>query len=1453
MLLKIKKMTKIKNTTAYPIKQYPIVTDFFIGSDSENEGETVNFEIQTIVNMASGLMDYIYSKSSLSLTSPNGNGYFLTNGIVDFSLITTMSVSKTTLAGQNLTPYLNFLKDNTAEFTLKIISKTNQNIFAYYSIDIITEFTDYFVFDVVLAPGNNFLGNLIEKDIYTFVYEKIPGAGPDLITQTVTDGDTTHAPSGNAVFDFVAANSTPDATNSVKGKLKLAGDLGGTADLPTTPTAIHTTGNEVKVGSLTVTSIIKSGGLSSQFLKADGSIDTNAYAFDSSVIHTTGNETKSGNLTVNSIIRSGGLASQYLMADGSVSTASNISIAATQVSAIPHIDYLTGVNVQLQLDQTETSVISLAKVDKTNFKDIYQTGRVRIDTDTSIVSISSADTLTITSVDNILFINEIAIDITANKLVNFLLSFGTRTFVANNANTTIPVNTRSIFYVGIDKLGNSVYRTSKVYDQDTCYLARIIIANTAGVYSIVSFKYFPDLANNRVNNRDRLVLSSGYIVPSGAASISFGNRGVTFGKNSINYSNNKLDPNFLSIVDTVNPTPMQFLFALPNLSSLAVNIALSTILNPSQWYNSSGAIGAGSVANTNYQVYKLLVSVTGTMIIQTIASTSNAPAFGVNAIFANRDDALAGLTSVIFPDILPLGDSIGLGTFLLRAGTNVNGSQLIDPNDFYFRPYTATSSSSSIGVTDHDLLSNKNGNPTFQHVTTVDIANWNAKAPLASPAFTGVPTAPTAAAATNNTQIATTAFVQGSFVNLTTNQSIAGQKTFSDVATFTSAVGTTFVESIGFNNVNNLTSNGYTNPTVGTFGGNLAISGNNGGRAALSTTLIGVTARTFQFPDASGVLALTSQLPTNPVTGTGANGQVSFWNGTNSQAGDAGFIWDNTNKKLIFGTADSRIVGGTASGRVILSNLTTTTYVELDGDSFTTAGKASLNSTNGIIALSTAGVDRVTVLNGGNVGIGTPSPLVRTHIKSTDTVGVINVLKIQNPNVNNASGASIVLGGSDVENNGNVRIIGTNFVGNDYRSQLQLQTTTTAGVWNTGIYLNESGNVGIGTTVPGLVLSTHGTLAPPATTGTGSNGSLRVSSESTNLTLDMGVMSSPTYSWIQTRNKTDYSINYSLALNPNGGNVGIGTATPNTLLTLKSTLTNGVASNIKSLQIEDASGGNNANTGFWIKQTQDASTNGYFTLGVTDSGAHLYSLAFDTNGAERMRIDRSGNIGIGTTSPSTLFQVNGTVSVGKSGATGGVLYVLGASGQGGYINVTGDAGGGVNASQGTVFLNNGVEGKTWQIAHGAFGSLQAGFAIRNVTDGIIPFYVDNSGRIGIGTITQSEKLHVIGNILASGSITASSDIRLKTNIKPIKNSLLRVLKTQGTIHDRIDTGDKNQIGFIAQDLEKVFPELVKTEDTEEALKSVNYGAMTAVLVEAIKSQQKLIKKLEKRILILESK
>ena len=94
-----------------------------------------------------------------------------------------------------------------------------------------------------------------------------------------------------------------------------------------------------------------------------------------------------------------------------------------------------------------------------------------------------------------------------------------------------------------------------------------------------------------------------------------------------------------------------------------------------------------------------------------------------------------------------------------------------------------------------------------------------------------------------------------------------------------------------------------------------------------------------------------------------------------------------------------------------------------------------------------------------------------------------------------------------------------------------------------------------------------------------------------------------------------------------------------------------------------------------------------------------------------------------------------------------------------------------------------------------------------------------------------------GNIVADGNITAYSDERLKDNIETIENGLAKVSELRGVSYTK---DNKKSIGVIAQEVEKVLPEVVITGSTEDKFKSVDYGRLTAVLIEAIKEQQEQI-------------
>ena len=124
-----------------------------------------------------------------------------------------------------------------------------------------------------------------------------------------------------------------------------------------------------------------------------------------------------------------------------------------------------------------------------------------------------------------------------------------------------------------------------------------------------------------------------------------------------------------------------------------------------------------------------------------------------------------------------------------------------------------------------------------------------------------------------------------------------------------------------------------------------------------------------------------------------------------------------------------------------------------------------------------------------------------------------------------------------------------------------------------------------------------------------------------------------------------------------------------------------------------------------------------------------------------------------------------------------------------------------------------------------------------------------TGYVGIGTHTPSQKLNVIGNILASGSVTAtsflySSDALLKKDIQPLPDPLGKIGRING-VEFNWKADDKPDIGLIAQDVEKVLPGLVHTD--QDGYKSIDYVRMIPVLVEAVKAQQAQIDLLEAQL------
>jgi hypothetical protein len=107
------------------------------------------------------------------------------------------------------------------------------------------------------------------------------------------------------------------------------------------------------------------------------------------------------------------------------------------------------------------------------------------------------------------------------------------------------------------------------------------------------------------------------------------------------------------------------------------------------------------------------------------------------------------------------------------------------------------------------------------------------------------------------------------------------------------------------------------------------------------------------------------------------------------------------------------------------------------------------------------------------------------------------------------------------------------------------------------------------------------------------------------------------------------------------------------------------------------------------------------------------------------------------------------------------------------------------------------------------------------------------------------------NVLYANAFYYRSDQSLKHNIKTIPNALDNVLKLRGVEFNWKKDGKKS-VGVVAQEVEKVYPELVST-DKETGLKSVEYGNLVGPLIEAVKEQQKEIEKLRKEVNELKEK
>jgi hypothetical protein len=298
------------------------------------------------------------------------------------------------------------------------------------------------------------------------------------------------------------------------------------------------------------------------------------------------------------------------------------------------------------------------------------------------------------------------------------------------------------------------------------------------------------------------------------------------------------------------------------------------------------------------------------------------------------------------------------------------------------------------------------------------------------------------------------------------------------------------------------------------------------------------------------------------------------------------------------------------------------------------------------------------------------------------------------------------------------------------------------------------------------------------------------------------------------------------------GNVGIGTSSPTTKLSVVSATNAGISVNDGTV-----------NTIIYN------STGGVASIGTTTN----HPVDFYANNSSRMRLDTSGNLGIGTSSPSAKLSIAGsTASDYTTGMTfsksGGNTYAIAPDANDLFVrSVTG----GTEVCRFT-YGGNLLVGTTTNTASARLNVIPSG------TLGINTKVVTNGD---LGCNFQNASANQVGYIQVNASSTTystASDYRLKENIAPMTGALAKVAQLKPVTYTWKSTGEADE-GFIAHELQEVCPSAVSGEkdavDSEGNIKAqgIDTSFLVATLTAAIQEMKQIIDAQAERITALENK
>jgi len=616
-------------------------------------------------------------------------------------------------------------------------------------------------------------------------------------------------------------------------------------------------------------------------------------------------------------------------------------------------------------------------------------------------------------------------------------------------------------------------------------------------------------------------------------------------------------------------------------------------------------------------------------------------------------------------------------------------------------------------------------------------------------------------------------------------------------------------------------------------------------------------------------------------------GTVTNLNGTNINYTGIGTVVTLNSTTGTVTNLNGTDINYSGVGTIATLNSTTGTVTNLNGTDINYSGVgtiATLNSTTGT----------VTNLNGTNVnynGIGTVATLSGTNIDYS--VGNLSTLNATTGNI--VTGVVTTLTGTNINYSGIGTIVTLNSttgtVTNLSGSNINYSGIITASEFTTG-----NGNLGFTTNT---ISGPSEIIIDPLPVGVGvTSGSVRIRGDlyvdgtnfivnSQTITLadfvvgiattvpnnnlldgaGIGIGSEVTFLYDYTNSSLKSSENLNLAANKSYKINGVDLLNSNQL-TVPNINSSGVGTittlNSTTGTVTNLSGTNINYTGIGTIVNIDSTTGTFHNLvgaALSISGISTISVNSSSN-ALRITQTGSGNALVvedETNPDATPFVVTSTGSVGIAITNpSSKLHVIGDAIVTGILTAT-DGIQGIGIQSGGVTITTGILT--------AFNFVGAGntFAYNPATktidiniDGGQWTYSDTSnietsniyrlnGNIGVGTAIPTSKLHIIGDTFISGVITSTdynsaSDINLKENVKLIENPVDKVLQLNGVTFDWKEN-KKSSMGVIAQDVEKVIPELV----SNGSIKTVNYNGLIGLLIEVVKEQQNEINILKNRL------